>query len=73
MISSWEKKCTSNSGIFFVECNPGYTGVGCSIKCSHPLFGENCQRVCTCSPVEICDFVSGCLKSKYMLEVRRFL
>lgn len=62
----------SNSGTVFAECSPGYTGVGCTIKCSFPLYGENCLKVCSCSPVELCDFKSGCLKSKYMLKVRRF-
>lgn len=45
-----------------VKCLPGYTGVGCTIKCSPPLFGEYCQNICMCSPEEFCDFVYGCLK-----------
>lgn len=52
------------------ECSPGYTGTGCSIKCPKPLFGENCQKICNCSALEFCDFIFGCLKSKYMLEGR---
>lgn len=55
----------------FTECSPGYSGVGCSIKCFYPLFGENCQKVCSCSPVEFCDYMHGCLKSKYVQEVKR--
>lgn len=55
----------------FTECLPGYTGVGCTIKCSPPLFGEYCQNICMCSPEEFCDFVYGCLKSKYINEVRK--
>lgn len=38
----------SNSSMFlffFAECSLCYTGVGCSIKCFHPLFGENCQSM----------------------------
>lgn len=61
------KKCTNNSNIVVTECSPGYTGVGCSIRCSHPLFGDNCQKICMCSPEEFCDFIYGCLKSKFNL------
>lgn len=57
---------TSNSGTVFAECSPGFTGVGCSIKCFYPLFGENCLRICSCSPVEFCDFIFGCLKRKFI-------
>lgn len=55
----------------FAECSPGYTGVECTITCLYPLFGENCQKICSCSPEEVCDFVSGCLKGKNMNDVRR--
>lgn len=64
IISFRKKLYTSNSGTVFAECSPGFTGVGCSIKCSYPLFGENCLRICSCSPVEFCDFIFGCLKRK---------
>lgn len=66
IISFWKKLYTSNSGTVFAECSPGFTGVGCSIKCSYPLFGENCLRICSCSPVEFCDFIFGCLKRKFI-------
>lgn len=62
---------TFNSCIVVLECSPGYTGPECSTKCPVPLYGNNCQKICTCSPMEFCDFVSGCLRSKYMSEVRK--
>lgn len=71
-ISSWENNVPVIQVRFFSECNPGYTSVDCTMKCPFPLYGENCQNICSCSPVELCDFVSGCLKSKYVLKVRRF-
>ena len=37
----------------------GYTGVGCTIKCSHPYYGDECSSKCDC-PQELCDFVLGC-------------
>lgn len=71
-ISSWKNNVpVIQVRFFFSECSPGYTGVGCTIKCSFPLYGENCLKVCLCSPVELCDFMFGCLKSKYVLKVRR--
>lgn len=54
----------------FAECSPGYTGVGCTITCHYPLYGEYCQNICSCSP-EVCAFVSGCLKGRNMNEVKR--
>lgn len=54
-----------------LECSPGYTGPECSNKCPVPLYGENWQRTCMCLPVEFCDFVSGCLRSKCMSEEDR--
>ena len=41
------------------ECPPGYTGVGCTVKCSHPYYGDECSSKCDC-PYELCDFVLGC-------------
>lgn len=64
MVSVWKKNCTSNSSMIVTECRAGYTGVGCYITCPYPLYGEYCQEVCSCSLMEFCDFVSGCLKSK---------
>lgn len=66
LFSILKKKCTRNSNIVVTECSPGYTGVGCNITCYNLLYGDNCQRVCTCSPEEFCDFMYGCLKSKFI-------
>lgn len=41
------------------ECPPGYTGVECTFKCSHPYYGDECSIKCDC-PQELCDFVLGC-------------
>lgn len=54
------------SVFFFSECSPGYSGPGCIIACPYPLYGKNCQNKCTCSTTEYCNFMSGCLKGKYM-------
>ena len=45
------------------ECSPGHTGVGCTLRCPYPLFGQICKEVCKCSKME-CNFVSGCLNGK---------
>ena len=45
------------------ECSPGYTGIGCTLRCPYPLFGQICKEVCKCSKME-CSFVSGCLNGK---------
>lgn len=45
------------------ECSPGYTGIGCTLRCPYPLFGQICKEVCKCSKIE-CSFVSGCLNGK---------
>lgn len=57
---------TSNSKNVVTECSPGYSGIGCSITCPPPLFGEHCQNICDCSSIEYCDFILGCLKSKFI-------
>lgn len=51
---------------FFSECSLGYSGPGCFIDCPYPLYGENCQNLCNCSTTEYCNFMLGCLKSKYI-------
>lgn len=51
---------------FFSECSPGYSGPGCFIACPYPLYGENCQNICNCSATESCNFMFGCLESKYI-------
>lgn len=52
---------------FLSECNPGYSGPGCVISCPFPLYGENCQNICKCSATKYCNFIYGCLESKYSL------
>lgn len=47
----------------FTECNPGFTGVDCFLKCQYPLYGKNCQKICTCELLE-CDLTFGCAKGK---------
>lgn len=49
-----------------IECSPGYTGIGCFVKCPSPLYGKHCQKMCMCSTMEYCDFVFGCLQGKYL-------
>lgn len=58
-------KFSTNWSLFIVECRPGFSGPGCFITCPHPLYGKDCQDICKCSQTEYCDFMSGCLESKY--------
>ena len=45
----------------FVECRPGYFGIGCDSPCPKGLFGERCAGKCLprCSKDE-CDRIYGC-------------
>ncbi|XP_056014886.1 uncharacterized protein LOC125677575 [Ostrea edulis] len=42
-----------------VECDIGYYGPNCSLKCPFPFFGSRCNSTCTCSN-ESCHFANGC-------------
>lgn len=51
---------------YFIECNSGYTGIGCTLTCLYPLYGKDCQQICDCSRME-CDFEFGCRSGRYIL------
>lgn len=50
---------------FILECQIGYYWDNCSKTCPYPHYGNRCRQKCSC-PVEICDFMTGCSKGKYI-------
>lgn len=45
----------------YAECDLGFTGSNCSSPCPPGYFGQQCRRLCDCSPGEYCDAAKGCL------------
>lgn len=48
--------------IIHLDCEIGFYGINCNIKCPYPTFGQGCQSVCNCN-VTNCDYVNGCIQS----------
>ncbi|XP_062622068.1 multiple epidermal growth factor-like domains protein 10 [Saccostrea cucullata] len=41
------------------ECETGFTGLSCEIKCPYPSYGIQCRQLCNCSEI-FCNFSYGC-------------
>ena len=44
----------------FLECEPGYFGLGCRSHCAPPAYGEGCQLYCKHCSNEECHVSWGC-------------
>ena len=44
---------------YFEECGPEYSGPNCTILCSYPTYGDECQGICACDK-KTCDISTGC-------------
>lgn len=49
--------------VVFVECEAGYLGPNCSVRCPYRSYGKQCQMVCNC-PEASCNFAVGCQEDK---------
>lgn len=54
--------------LYVLECPLGYFLNNCSIKCSPPNYGEECQSLCQC-PFEECHFATGWLQDVETVSV----
>ena len=45
--------------IYFEECGPGYSGPNCTLICTYPTYGDECQEICDCDN-KTCDISTGC-------------
>ncbi|XP_078334766.1 uncharacterized protein LOC144625915 [Crassostrea virginica] len=49
------------------ECQIGYIGMNCNLKCIFPYFGKMCKHECEC-PKDSCDFAHGCNKDHSTID-----
>lgn len=47
--------------IICIDCDKGYFGPNCDVKCPFPVYGYDCRSACDCN-VTYCDHVNGCIQ-----------
>lgn len=60
ILSTWYKSCNSHIIIYFLACQPGYTGRNCFDICPAPYYGLRCAKTCNCLQ---CHHINGCIST----------